>query len=284
VNNITDERLRPYRITGPALINVSGGRTSAFMLRKILDAHNGVLPDDCRATFQNTGLEHPATLEFLREIEQRWCPITWLEYERRDDGHGFKIVNFDTASRTGEPFDQLIGAKRMLPNPVMRFCTGELKIRTGNRFAASLGWEHWTRIVGLRADEPRRVANMKGYTSREDVECPMAVAGHEHRDVLNFWKQQEFDLKLPGGDNSYGNCSLCFLKSKDRTVRIMRANPELADWWVRQEQRQDISATVSANYFRVDRPSYQNLLRLSREQKWLWDEPGDNELPCNCTD
>jgi hypothetical protein len=36
----------PFHIEGPAIINVSGGRTSALMLRRILDAHDGTLPDD----------------------------------------------------------------------------------------------------------------------------------------------------------------------------------------------------------------------------------------------
>lgn len=274
----------PYRIAGPALISVSGGRTSAFMLRHILDAHGGRLPEDCRAIFCNTGLEHAATYEFLREIERRWCPITWLEYEHRDGAHAFKVVNYDSAARAGEPFDALIAAKRLLPNPRMRFCTGELKIRTGNRYALSLGWESWTRVVGLRADEPRRVSNLKGDTSRESVECPMAVAGHDERDVLDWWKLREFDLRLPGGDNSFGNCSLCFLKSFDKTIRLLRADPAQAEWWIRQESRGDIAATANGNLFRIDRPNYENLLRVSREQKWLWDEPRDDQLPCNCTD
>lgn len=34
-------RANPYHIEGPALISVSGGRTSGFMLRQILDAHGG---------------------------------------------------------------------------------------------------------------------------------------------------------------------------------------------------------------------------------------------------
>lgn len=35
-----------FAITGPAVLNVSGGRTSALMLRRVLDAHGGTLPRD----------------------------------------------------------------------------------------------------------------------------------------------------------------------------------------------------------------------------------------------
>ena len=47
----------PYLITGPALISFSGGRTSAYMLKMILDAHGGTLPDDVHVCFANTGKE-----------------------------------------------------------------------------------------------------------------------------------------------------------------------------------------------------------------------------------
>ena len=39
------------------VINFSGGRTSGYMLKMILDQNGGVLPDDYLVTFQNTGRE-----------------------------------------------------------------------------------------------------------------------------------------------------------------------------------------------------------------------------------
>ena len=45
----------PYKIEGPALISFSGGRTSGFMLKQIIDAHDGVPPEDVHITFANTG-------------------------------------------------------------------------------------------------------------------------------------------------------------------------------------------------------------------------------------
>ena len=39
----------PYRVPRPAVISFSGGRTSGFMLKKIVDAYGGRLPgrDPC---------------------------------------------------------------------------------------------------------------------------------------------------------------------------------------------------------------------------------------------
>ncbi len=39
----------PYRIETPFIVSFSGGATSGFMLRKILDAYEGELPGDGRA-------------------------------------------------------------------------------------------------------------------------------------------------------------------------------------------------------------------------------------------
>lgn len=52
----------PYLIEGPALISFSGGRTSAYMLHQIIQAHGGTLPDDVVVAFANTGKEREVTL------------------------------------------------------------------------------------------------------------------------------------------------------------------------------------------------------------------------------
>lgn len=269
----------PYHIHGPALLNISGGRTSGFMLRMILDAHGGKLPADVIPVFCNTGKEHEATLIFLREMAARWeCPITWLEYARIDGKQSFRVVDFCSASRQGEPFAALIEARKYLPNTVTRFCTTELKIRTGNRFAKSLGWDTFDRAIGLRADEPRRVAKMKGDASYETPIMPMAEAGHTLSDVLAFWKSSPFDLMLPGGDNTFGNCDLCFLKSRAKTEKILRTNPESGEWWAQQEE-------ATGKTFKIDRPTYrQMMVQLSVQGQMFDDAIEDETMPCQCHD
>lgn len=62
----------PYLIEGPALISFSGGRTSALMLKRIIDAHGGTLPADVFVAFANTGREREETLRFVHECGA-WC-------------------------------------------------------------------------------------------------------------------------------------------------------------------------------------------------------------------
>lgn len=271
-----------YLLDRPAIISVSGGRSSGFMLRKIIDAFGGTLPDDVIPVFCNTGLEHERTYEFLAEMERRWAVrIRWLQY--RDDGerHAYEEVTHGTHATKGEPFEALIRRSQYVPNPVTRKCTVELKIRTTQRFVRSLGWSEHTNAIGLRADEPRRVAKLRGDVKAEMAVAPMAVAGDTIDSVRAFWSAQPFDLMLPGGDNAFGNCVGCFLKSKDRLLRVFREEPDAADWWIRMETL-GLAETAAGSRFRTDRPSYAALKRMAQEPMLFND--GEDTLPCNCTD
>jgi len=144
--------MNPYLIEGPALISFSGGRTSAYMLRKVLDAG---LQDDVHVVYANTGKEREETLRFIHEVELRWdVPVRWLEYGRGE-------VDYLTASRNGEPFEAVLAKHNKIPNPAIRFCTTELKIRVMRDFMKAEGHTHWDSVVGIRADEPRRVARLQ---------------------------------------------------------------------------------------------------------------------------
>lgn len=227
----------PYLLPeGNVQIAFSGGRTSAYLLRQILDA-NGELPERVAVTFQNTGREMPQTLDFVAEVGARWgVSIVWLEY--RPDAPWFEIVNHNSASRNGEPFDALIDKKQYLPNQQTRFCTIELKIRTAKRYLRSLGWERWTNCVGLRADEPHRL-NKPAPKDRWTVWHPLAAAGVGRHHVSAFWENQPFDLRLPnvGGNCWLGNCDGCFLKSEAHVAALAREFPARAAWWEAAEAR-----------------------------------------------
>jgi 3'-phosphoadenosine 5'-phosphosulfate sulfotransferase (PAPS reductase)/FAD synthetase len=283
----------PYFIEGPAVISFSGGRSSAYMLNQIIQAHGGSLPDDVKVIFCNTGKERTETLDFVQECASRWgVHIAWLEWrDKAIFGADFEVVSHNSASRHGEPFSALIRKRRLLPNPVKRFCTGDMKIKTIKRFCQRvLGWKNWNNVVGLRADERRRAAKLRSQNDSsinpwENV-LPMVDAGAAKGDVYGFWQCQLFDLRLPSinGSTPSGNCDLCFMKGLPTIMGLIRETPNAVDWWTDQEASlTELVAKPNGARFRSDRPSYAQMKRLSQDQGDFGFE-ADEGLPCMCTD
>lgn len=245
--------INPFLVEGPALVSFSGGRTSAYMLRRILDV--GLQPD-VHVVFADTGRERDETYTFVREVEERWgIEIHWVK-------------------RPGY-FTKLITDRRTLPNPAQRWCTQELKIRPMRDFMRGRGYEHWTMVVGIRADEPRRVAKMREPNrERWEVGLPLAEAGVTLGDVTAFWQAQSFDLALKPYE---GNCTLCFLKHPAKRERVAKDRPDLLAWWVEQEAR-------TGQFFRQDQPSYAMLPMLGNFFDGEDAESLSDGIDCHCTD
>ena len=256
------------------------------MLWRVLQS-NGGLPEDALVVFANTGKEAEETLEFVRDCSLRWgIAITWVEYT---SGGGVQVVDFETASRKGEPFEALIQKRQYLPNPVARFCTTELKILTAVRYLRGLGWEEWDNLIGMRADEPARVAKVRaspsGGTKGLERHVPLATAGIGVQDVLEFWRGQDFDLGLPviNGKTMHGNCDLCFLKPPAQRLSLIREKPSRAVWWIAQEASIQSSRIVDGARFSKDGPSYAQMMAYSQSQDEMFDQE-EEAIPCFCGD
>lgn len=270
-----------YKLPTPAVISFSGGRTSAFLLKKILDSYNGKLPKDIIVCFANTGKELDETLDFIHEIETRWkIPIHWLELDIATTGRIWrtKKIDYKTASRNGEPFEILLNKMKQLPSIYRRFCTIELKINVINRYMRQLGYKEWYSALGLRYDEPKRVSDARRNSEKHVNICPLYEAKVTNEDILDYWSKSSFDLKLPSikGKTIAGNCDLCFLKGTKIKLSILAQYPEKADWWIKQEKR--IGAT-----FGKDSPSYERMQIIATDQQGF-DFGDDETIPCFCGD
>jgi|TARA_R100001530_G_scaffold133951_1_gene108051 3'-phosphoadenosine 5'-phosphosulfate sulfotransferase (PAPS reductase)/FAD synthetase len=179
----------------------------------------------------------------------------------------------------------------LIEGPVARFCTAELKVRTIERWAAANEVVDFYNVIGLRADEPRRVANIRGKPELKGcIEriAPMYDAGEGVQKVSDFWNRQDFDLRLENvnGSTPYGNCDLCFLKNGPKIFGIIRDRPDLAEWWIEAERTvPHINKPRGFMTFRTDRPSYEQMLDFSQRQGDLFaDAPDEDTIPCMCTD
>ncbi len=275
----------PFKIDSPTCISFSGGRTSAYMLWRVLQS-NGGLPDEAKVCFANTGKEDEATLQFIKDVSDKWqVEIHWVE--RRFDDVGFERVTFDTASRKGEPFEALIRKRNYLPNPVSRICTSELKIRAQSKYLASLdhfAGEKYSAIenlswIGIRADEQRRAAKIS-----DKSRIPLWAASVTKETIGDFWKAQSFDLGLPNnnGVTMHGNCDLCFLKPASQVLALIAEKPDRSVWWAKMEEL-GLASSPSGNKFRTDRPSYAEMAKFASEQLDMFDK-NEEAIACFCGD
>ncbi len=279
----------PFIIDEPTCISFSGGRTSAYMLWRVLQSNNGKLPDQAIVCFANTGKEEEATLQFVKDCQDNWnVKIHWLEYQWNEDSKKrWRLVDFDTASRNGEPFAAAIKSRRYLPNPVTRFCTLLLKIRPFAQYLKTLG-DDWQQMVGIRADEQRRVVKIRNRPDEEGFSriMPLADAGVTKQIVGEFWRNNSFDLGLPNmnGVTMHGNCDLCYLKGGHQIISLIQEKPSRAIWWAEME---DMVSTLvdkkSGAVFRSDRPSYASMIKFNKEQMNMFDKD-EEAIACFCGD
>lgn len=225
---------RPSQITRRLFVSFSGGETSAFMLGWITQ-NMGHLYDEVVILFANTGQEGEETLRFVQQCAEHFCvEVVWVEADinpnNRTDG-GFRVVDFQSASRNGEPFEAVIQAYG-LPNPDWLHCTRELKTRPMTAYLRSIGWKSGTYdvAIGIRADEidrmdPNAKKNRFWYPLVRDVEMTKPR-------VNRFWAEQPFRLGLKGYE---GNCKWCWKKSLRKHLTLITEHPEWYDFPERME-------------------------------------------------
>lgn len=214
-------------------ISFSGGRSSAVMTRLLLLKYSET--HDIKVIFCNTGCEHEATLEFVRDCDKNWTFGTvWIEAIIGPPGVGSraKVVTFETASRNGEPFEAAV-AKFGVFSKSHPQCTSRLKTEVKDAYLAyDCGWKKGTykTAIGIRADEVDR-CNFND----ESLWYPLVDEGITKNDVGLLMQRAGFDLHLPS--DAYGNCVWCWKKSLRKLMTVAKANPEAFDFPARMEKQ-----------------------------------------------
>lgn len=220
----------------PLVISFSGGRTSAYMLLHCLKY---MRDRQLHVVFANTGCEHKATLDFVYEMDKHTGnQIVWLEaVVSMEPGLGIRhrIVDYQSASRNGEPFEAAI-KKYGIFNPRNPSCTARLKTEVIDSYVRSLGFKtgrkskNYETAIGIRADEVDRISvNAKA----NKWIYPLVNAGITKKDILDFWRLQPFDLAIAG--DHYGNCVWCWKKSLRKHLTLARESPSVFEFPKRME-------------------------------------------------
>lgn len=265
----------------PLLISFSGGKTSALM--------SAISADYCADreklfVFANTGRERDETLDFVNECDMRWgLHVVWVEAVIQPYGTGttHKIVNYDTASREGEPFEAMLD-KFGIPNMAFPHCSRELKLRPIHSLVKSMGWTDYDTAIGIRIDERHRVGKTP------DFVYPLIDYGLDKRAVNEWWQTQPFTLRL---EEYEGNCKLCFKKSDKKLVKAINERPQDLEW-VKAMEKKHSGATHGKRsekieptyFFRGNRSAVamKVLAENAKAQKSLFDLLDETEYDCVC--
>lgn len=207
------------------VVSFSGGRTSGYMTKWLID--NKQDEYEFVIIFANTGQEHEKTLEFINNCDKHFGFNTvWVESvvhngERKGTTH--KIVSFETASRNGEPFEEVI-KKYGIPNMAFPHCTRELKLAPIYSYIREIGWSKKQRYtaIGIRNDENRRVR--KDAVDAHIIYPLIDMIPTDKQDVLDWWKEQDFDL---GISEHHGNCTWCWKKSIKKHMMLIDEMPDI---------------------------------------------------------
>lgn len=226
------------------LVSFSGGETSGYMTQLLLnhwkDVYNMVV------VFANTGEEREETLEFVNkcdkilEFSTVWVESKVHHNERKGSTH--RVVDFKTASRNGEPFEEVI-KKYGIPNQKFPHCTRELKTNPITSFVKNdLGWDNFYTAIGIRVDEIDRI-----HPDFEEKKYlyPLAQNFRSTRQHVNkYWSQMPFRLELKSWE---GNCKVCWKKSFRKLYTIAKDNPKMYKNFKKWEDKYEDYETGTRN-------------------------------------
>ncbi|MEZ4941791.1 MAG: hypothetical protein R3D58_13005 [Saprospiraceae bacterium] len=207
------------------IVSFSGGRTSAYMAYR-LQFDPVYAQIEKRYVFANTGKELEETLLFVNECDNRWgLNITWIEAlvnPVHGQGTRYRKVSFETASRNGEPFSDVI-AKYGLPGKDAPLCSKELKTRPISKWAKDNFGTDYQMAIGIRIDERSRQKpdKYKVYPLIDWFPTWELM-------VRSFWAKMDFDLGLKDYE---GNCDLCWKKSLRKRMTLISERPGIETQW-----------------------------------------------------
>lgn len=217
-------------------ISFSGGETSAYMTKWCLENWRSYY-DEIVVLFANTGQEHEETLKFVERCDQQFgLGVVWVEAvvdPEKGKGNKHRVVDFDTASRNGEPFEDMI-AKQGIPCQFSPHCTRDLKLAPMRSYLRSLGWKSksYDTAIGIRNDE---VDRMSPEMDKNRVLYPfISHLPIGKKEVNLFWSRMPFRLRLKGYE---GNCKTCWKKSTRKLMTIAREDPDAFEFMQRMERK-----------------------------------------------
>ncbi|ARG33889.1 TPA: phosphoadenosine phosphosulfate reductase family protein [Acinetobacter baumannii] len=228
------------------VISFSGGRTSAYLVYLFKDN------PDAHFVFMDTGAEHPATYQFIRDIVKHWaidlvCLRTVVDPEM-NKGVSYKIVAIDDLKQDLEPWKEML-KKYGSPYYDMPFCTARMKTEPFEKYCNDVfGKNNFERWIGIRFDESKRLPievleklslpiHKKASHQKSGFRYLAEICELDKDQILDWWEEQPFDLAIT---EHLGNCVFCIKKHLPKVALAAKDEPEQAVKWIEVTQGAEV--------------------------------------------
>ena len=206
------------------VVSFSGGRTSARLVLMCLSIYG---KENVDVVYMDTGAEHPLTYKFINDLVNVFgVSVTCLRGNFDQPlgvGVGYNVVELSNCKFDLVPFKAMM-KKYGVPYIGGMFCTDRMKLTPYKKYCdEKYGKKNYETILGIRADEPARLRY------RPFISYLADICDDEKQDILNWWKEQVFDLEI---DEWLGNCVFCPKKSNLKLAAAQRDEPELYQEWL----------------------------------------------------
>ena len=151
------------------IVSFSGGRTSAYLVHCIEQMRkDGRLQGPVEYIFMDTGAEHQATYDFVKQVAWFFgISMTLLRPVISSDigtGVTFKVIGWDELKPDLQPWREMLAKHGTPYNPGGGFCTDRLKTEVSNKYCDfKYGKNNTIKWIGYRIDESKRAWGKKLY-------------------------------------------------------------------------------------------------------------------------
>ncbi len=207
----------------PQIVSFSGGRTSAYLVHLMEQRRNA--GEEVHYVYMDTGAEHKGTYEFIKKVAREWSiNLVCLRVKVNPElgkANSYSVVPLDNIGPDLQPWKDVC-EKYGTPYVHGAFCTRTMKTEVFERYCRDTFGQYHT-WIGIRADEQRRLKPREGVSYLADI------SDFEKQDIIDWWKDQPFDLGIP---EHLGNCVFCVKKGINKVALAARDEPELAaEFW-----------------------------------------------------
>lgn len=218
------------------VVSFSGGRTSAYLVHE-MEMKRRLYGWDVHYVFMDTGAEHPATYQFIKDIVKYWgidlvC-IRVVVNPKMNVGVTYRVIGLDELKQDLQPWRDML-AKYGQPTINTPFCTSRMKTEPHDKYCDdTFGRGNYDTWLGIRWDEEQRLTHfsvMKDMFDEKPLQLrPIRYLAELSKkgkpQILDWWKQQPFDL---GIEEHCGNCVFCIKKAGAKLWLAAKEHPEMA--------------------------------------------------------